>query len=77
MTSLIIEVYDAFKSVGIADDIARKAAGELPNNDRKIDQLETKVVERFGRVEADLLLLKRMVGVMFAGVASLVVRTFF
>ncbi len=99
MTSLIIEVYDAFKSVGMDDETARKAAGALSNNDskidqleakldrridqleakldRKIDQLETRIIERLGKADADTLVLKWMVGVMFAGVASLVARSFF
>jgi hypothetical protein len=66
MATMISEVYDAFISAGAPEDKARKAAEALANYDT-----------RFNRIEPDLLVLKWMIGTILAGVAALVVKTFF
>lgn len=48
---MIFEVYDALKAAGATDDKARKAAEALA-----VDE------NQFNRIEADLNLLKRMLG---------------
>ena len=63
---MISEVYDAFISAGAPEEKARKAA-------EAIASYET----RFGRVEADLTVLKWMTGTILAGVVALVIKTFF
>ena len=65
MSTIIVEVYDALKEAGASDEKARAAAQTLANYDN-----------RFSKIEADLLVLKWMVGFILAGVASLVVKTF-
>ncbi len=60
MTTMIAEVYDAFLAAGTPEDKAR-AAG------RAIADYES----RFGRIEADLLVLKWMTGAIIAGIVSL------
>ena len=65
MSTIIVELYDALKEAGASDEKARAAAQALANYD-----------SRFSKIEADLLVLKWMVGFILAGVASLVVKTF-
>ena len=65
VSTIIVELYDALKEAGASDEKARAAAHALANYDN-----------RFSKIEADLLVLKWMVGFILAGVASLVVQTF-
>jgi len=61
---MISEVYDAFVAAGAPGDKAKAAA--IASYD-----------SRFNRIESDLMVLKWMVGAILAGVASLVLSTFF
>ena len=65
MSTIIVELYDALKEAGASDEKARAAAQALATYD-----------SRFSKIEADLPVLKWMVGFILAGVASLVVKTF-
>ena len=60
------EMYDALIAAGAPEDKARAAATSLADYD-----------SRFARIEADLLVLKWMCGLLLAGVASLVMKAFF
>ena len=62
---MIAEVYDAFLAAGTPEDKARAAAKAIADYE-----------SRFSRIEADLLLLKRMTGAVMAGVVSLLIRVF-
>lgn len=66
MTTMISEVYDAFISAGAPEEKARKATETLANYEN-----------RFAKIESDLLLLKWMSGAIAAGVATLIMRSFF
>lgn len=66
MATMISEVYDAFIAAGTPEDKARKAAETLANYE-----------SRFAKIEGDLMLLKWMNGAIAAGVATLVLRSFF
>jgi hypothetical protein len=66
VATMISEVYDAFISAGAPEDKARKAAEAIASYEN-----------RFGRVEADLTVLKWMTGTILAGVVALVIKTFF
>ena len=65
MGMMIAEVYDALKEAGASEDKAKAAAEVLANYD-----------SRFSKIEADLLVIKWMVGAVIAGILSLVVRAF-
>ena len=65
MSTIIVELYDALNEGGASDEKARAAGQALANDD-----------SRFLKIEADLLVLKWMVGFIVAGVASLVVKSF-
>jgi hypothetical protein len=66
VATMISEVYDAFLAAGTPEDKARKAAEAMANYN-----------DRFARIEAELLVLKWMVG--FGAVLTLaaVARLFF
>lgn len=66
MTTMITELYDALKEAGATDDKARKAAETVAAYE-----------SRFSRIEADLTLLKWMIGFNLAatlGVIMLLLR---
>jgi hypothetical protein len=65
MTVMLAELYDALKDAGAPDDSARKAA-------EAVAAYET----RFAKIEADLMLLKWMVGAVLGGVVALLVKAF-
>ena len=53
MSAIVKEVYDAFLEAGVSDEKATEAAKAIANHDA-----------RFNKIEADLLLLKWMVGLV-------------
>ena len=65
MGMMIAEVYEALKEAGASDGKAKAAAESLANYEN-----------RFGKIEADLLVMKWMLGVVIAGIISLVVKAF-
>ena len=66
MALMLGALYDALVSGGVAEDKARKAAEEIATYDN-----------RFAKIEADLTLLKWMVGLVLAGVLTLIMKGFF
>ena len=66
MTMMVTEVYDALLAAGGPEDKAVRAAQALAGYDN-----------RFNKVEADLTLLKWMVGLVMAGIVALITKTFF
>ena len=54
MTNLVLEVYDAFNSVGIDDDMARKAAGALSDNPKQIADLRTEMIDQFAELRIEM-----------------------
>ncbi len=65
MGMMIAEVYEALKEAGASEEKAKAAAESLANYEN-----------RFGKIEADLLVIKWMMGVVIAGMLSLVVKAF-
>ncbi|MFN7902635.1 MAG: integrase [Holosporales bacterium] len=66
MSAVLIEVYDALMEAGASEVKARAAAKAIADYD-----------SRFTKVEADLLVLKWMIGAVLAGVVSLILKAFF
>jgi hypothetical protein len=66
MTTMIAEVYEAFIAAGTPEDKARAAAKAVADYEA-----------RFARIETDLTVLKWTTGTIMAGVAALVLKTFF
>ena len=65
MAIMIAEVYEALKEAGASEAKARAAAESLANYEN-----------RFSKIEADLLIVKWMLGVVLAGILSLVVKAY-
>ncbi len=63
---MISEVYDAFIAAGAPEDKARKAAEALADDEN-----------RFTRIDAELLVLKWMVGFVIALDVAILIRVFF
>lgn len=70
MSTMIVEVYEALKEAGASEG---KDLGKIGAAARAIADYDM----RFGKIEADLLVLKWMVGAILAGVASLIIKAFF
>ena len=70
MTTMISEVYEAFRAAGVPEDKARQAAEALST-----ESLATKA--DMVRIERELAVLKWMVGLVIAGVAAQIVKVFF
>ena len=66
MALMLSKTYEAFKAAGAPDDKAREAAEEIAAYDN-----------RLANIEADVRPLKWMMGLVLAGVLSLVVKAFF
>jgi hypothetical protein len=66
VATMISEVYDAFIAAGAPEEKARKAAEALPNYEN-----------RFTRIDAELLVLKWMVGFVIALDVAILIRVFF
>jgi len=66
MALMLAKTYEAFIAAGAPEEKAREAAEELAAYE-----------SRFAKMETDPTVLKWMVGVVIAGVASLVIKTFF
>jgi hypothetical protein len=70
---MISEVYDAFIAAGAPEDKARKAAETLANYDNRFSRIDGEVL----KVQAELLLLKWMVGFAIALNVAILTRSFF
>jgi hypothetical protein len=65
MAVMLSKTYDALVAAGAPEDKARAAAEELAGYE-----------SRFVKIETVLAVIKRMLGVVVAGVASLVIKAF-
>jgi hypothetical protein len=75
MSKVIIEVYEAFKSAGIPEDkatAAAKAIAEIGQEER-LTLIEKEITE----IKGDTELIKWMLGVIIAGILSLILKAFF
>jgi len=70
MTTMISEVYEAFRVAGVPEEKARKAAEAL-----SAENLATKL--DITSIEKELILIKWMLGLVIAGIASLMLKAFF
>jgi len=72
MTTLIAELYDALREAGASEDKARKAAESVAAYESRFAAFDVKLTE----VKGEIVLVKWMLGVVLAGVLSLVVKAF-
>ena len=72
MTTMISEVYEAFKEANVSDATARKAAEAVASFESRFASLDMKIERLDGR----LTLVQWMLALLIGGVASLVVKAF-
>ena len=66
MTTMISELYEALIDAGASQEKAKEASKAI-----------AEYKDRFSKIDPDLRILKWMVGAILAGVASLIIRSFF
>jgi hypothetical protein len=72
MTTMISEVYEAFKEAKVSDGTARKAAEAVAAYESRFAGVELKLERIDGRVT----LIQWMLALLLGGVASLVIKAF-
>lgn len=75
MSKAVIEIYDAFKAAGIPEDkaaSAAKAVADIGQEDR-LQNIEKEIMD----IKSDIKVIKWMLGVIIAGIASLMLKSFF
>lgn len=74
MSTMIIEVYDAFKSAGATEEKATAAAKAIADDDNRFNKVEAEL----GSIKGELTALKWMVGIVIAlnmAIIGLIVNT--
>lgn len=74
MSTMIIEVYDAFKSAGASEEKAQAAAKAIADYDSRFNKVEADL----GGIKGELPALKMMVGIVIAlnmAIIGLIVNT--
>ena len=77
MATMIAEVCDALKSAGADEEKARAAAQAIASRQQETTELRTEMRTGFTELRGELKLLKWMMGLLLAGIASLVIKAFF
>lgn len=77
MSTMIFEVFDAFRTAGVPEDKARKAAEALSSETAVTKGDIAKLEREIAAVRTDVTLLKWMVSMVLAGVAAQILKTFF
>jgi len=77
MSTMIFEVFDAFRTAGVPEDKARKAAEALSSETTATKGDMSKLEKEIAAIRSDMTLLKWMVGLVMAGVASQILKSFF
>ena len=79
MTTMIVELYEALRAAGAPEDKARAAARALAEHDHRFDRIETELAVIRGELKAfegQVVMVKCITGVKFAGILALILRTF-
>jgi hypothetical protein len=79
MSTMIVEVYEAFKAAGAPEDKAQAAAKALANRDDRFDRVDVKLAAlevKLAPVEAELGMVKSIVSGIGFGVVLLILRSF-
>jgi hypothetical protein len=72
MTTMISEVYEAFKEANVSDASARRAAEAIASYESRFNGLELKIEALRG----DVTLIEWMLGVVVAAIATLLLKAF-
>ena len=72
MTTMISEVYDAFKEANVSDASARKAAEAIASYEARFANIDLKIEKIDGR----LTLVMWQLAILIGGVATLIIKAF-
>jgi hypothetical protein len=75
MSKAVLEIYEALKLAGVPDDKAQaaaKAVAEISQEDR-LSPIENGLIE----IKGEIKLIKWMLGLIIAGILSLILKTYF
>ncbi|MEW6740180.1 MAG: hypothetical protein AB1325_09790 [Nitrospirota bacterium] len=75
MSKAVIEICDALKIAGVPEDKATAAAEAVADVGQK-DRLD-RIGKEITEIKGDIKVIKWMLGVIMAGVASLILKAFF
>jgi len=70
---MIFEVYDALKEAGTSEEKASSAAKAIADYEGRFNNIDSELKV----IKAELKLVKRVAGIILAGIVSLVIKTFF
>lgn len=77
MSTMITEVYTAFKKAGVPEEDAVRAAEALSNVQTASKADIAHVREDMVKLEKELIVIKWMVGLVLSGIIALILKTFF
>jgi len=77
MSTMIFEVFDAFRSAGVPEEKARKAAEAISNETAATKSDIQAVRSDIAKLDKEIAVLKWMLGLVMAGVATQVLKSFF
>ena len=66
MATMVVEVYDALRSVGVAEDKAAKAAEAMATLEPQFAVMRQEYRSEFAAVRSDMRVLKWQVGLLYA-----------
>jgi len=75
MSKAVLEIYEALKLAGVSDDKAKafaKPVAEISQEDR-LSPIENELIE----IKGEIKLIKWMLGLIIAGILSLILKTYF
>ncbi|MCC6048775.1 MAG: hypothetical protein LM579_04515 [Thermodesulfobacterium sp.] len=75
MSKAVLEIYEALKLAGVPEDKAKasaKAVAEISQEDR-LSRIENELIE----IKGEIKLIKWMLGLIIAGILSLILKTYF
>jgi hypothetical protein len=75
MSKPVLEIYEALKLAGVPEDKAKasaKAVAEISQEDR-LSRIENELIE----IKGEIKLIKWMLGLIIAGILSLILKTYF
>ena len=75
MSKAVLELYEALKLAGVPEDKAQAAAKAVPelSQEDRLSRIENELIE----IKGEIKLIKWMLGLIIAGILSLILKTYF
>lgn len=72
MSTMVTELYDAFKDAGASEEKSRAAAKVMADNDSRFNKID----QDMALLKAEIVVLKWMLGFLVAGMMTLLFKAF-